>query len=109
MEASKFVKESIRMCSQHNCSGCPAEKIACINDSVGLAEDGKILEKYVAIVEKWSAEHPIVTNLDKMVEIFGDETVDFLEGYLRFKCTDVAFRKEASAWLGEEYKDVDKK
>ena len=109
MEASKFIKESIRMCDHNDCASCPAgDSCSCIMTSNDLANDGKVLENYVAIVEKWSKEHPIITNLDKMVEIFGDETVDFLEAYLRFTCTDDDFRKEASAWLGEEYKDVDK-
>lgn len=109
MDVAKFIKESVRMCSQYDCGSCPAGGFPCITDVNDLTDDDKVLEKYVATVEKWSKEHPIITNLDKMVEIFGDETVDFLEAYLRYVCTDDAFRKEASAWLGEEYKDVDKK
>ena len=108
MEASKLIKESVRMCGNHHCDDCPVGNLSCLNDATSLADDDKTLEKYISIVEKWSAEHPVVTNLDKMVEIFGDETVDFLEAYLRFVCADGDFKKEASAWLGEEYKDVDK-
>lgn len=112
MDAAKFVKESVRMCGNYHCDDCPAGSVnhpCIIADATSLADDDKVLEKYIAMVEKWSAEHPVVTNLDKMVEIFGDETVAFLETYLRFICTDMPFKKEASAWLGEEYKDVDKK
>ena len=109
MEASKFIKESIRMCNCNDCADCPAGvSCACIMTVNDLANNDETLKNYIAIVEKWSAEHPVITNLDKLVEIFGDETVDFLEDYLRFVCTDDDFKKEASAWLGEEYKNVDK-
>lgn len=110
MEASKFLKEYMRMCASMPCSLCElhGEQISCLDDLDDTSSD-KDIDTVVMAVEKWSAEHPVITNLDKMVEIFGDETVDFLEAYLRYVCTDDTFRKEASAWLGEEYKDVDKK
>ena len=107
MEARKFLKEYMRMCESMPCSLCElhGEQISCCLDDLDSASSDKDIDTVVGAVEKWSAEHPVITNFDKMVEIFGDETVDFLEGYLRFKCTDDAFRKEASAWLGEEYEE----
>ena len=108
MEAKRFLKEANRMCKNRKCDECPAVSLDCLTD-ISLETPNEDIDKLVEIVEEWSKNNPIVTNLDKMVEIFGDETVDFLEAYLRYTCTDDVFRKEASAWLGEEYKDVDKK
>ena len=109
MEASKFLKEYMRMCTSMTCSKCALYGTGTCLDDLNDTSSDKDIDTVVGAVEKWSAEHPVVTNEDKMVEIFGDETVAFLETYLRFICSDDAFREEASAWLGEEYKDVDKK
>lgn len=108
MDASKFLKEYMRMCTSTPCNMCALYGTSSCLDDLDDTSSDKDIDTVVKAVEKWSEEHPIITNLDKMVEIFGDETVDFLEAYLRYTCTDDVFRKEASAWLGEEYKDVDK-
>lgn len=110
MEARKFLKEYMRMCASMPCSLCElhGEQTSCLDDLDDKSSD-KDIDTVVGAVEKWSAEHPVITNEDKMVKIFGDETVAFLETYIRYICTDMPFKKEASAWLEEEYKDVDKK
>ena len=73
MDAAKFVKESVRMCGHNSCDGCPAENIWCIADEASLAKDDEALKKYIAIVEKWSNEHPLIKNRDKFKEVFGDD------------------------------------
>jgi hypothetical protein len=57
MDAAKFVKGSVRMCKSYiSCEDCPAADIWCIADEVELAQDDEALNKYIAIVEKWSEE-----------------------------------------------------
>ena len=65
MDAVKFVKEKSRMCNSMTCGICPVsqnnsgERCIC---SVLLHDQ---TEKYVAIVEKWSKEHPEKTRTSK--------------------------------------------
>lgn len=60
MDAVKFVKEKQRMCNSNGCSEeCPVSmknsgKGCCCSDLLY-----NYTEKYVAIVEKWSTEHPV--------------------------------------------------
>ena len=70
MDAVMYLKEARRMCDITPCSECYAHR-----------EDGCIFgynkgrwlsaEEIVAIVEKWSKEHPVQTNADKFKEVFG--------------------------------------
>ena len=111
MEASKFIKESARMCDQYNycCDGCPADGLPCITDWTNLAGDDVALEKYLTIVEKWSNEHPVKTNIMKFEEIFGKETASLVTSYAAGHVDEKLFRYSLTCWLGEEYKNVDKK
>ena len=74
MDTAKFIKESVRMCNYYHCPDCPAggADSACISDTNSLVGDDKGLEKYIAIVEKWSKEHPVKTNFDVLKETFPD-------------------------------------
>lgn len=57
MDAIKFLKEKKRMCDSYiNCDGCGFGKVPKCNHT----EDDNP-KKAVAIVEKWSKEHPIKT------------------------------------------------
>lgn len=106
MDAAKFIKESVRMCSSHNCcDGCPAEDIWCIADEASLAEDDAALKNYIAIVEKWSNEHPPKTNIMKFEEIFGKEAASFVKGYASGNADGKVFRGSLACWLGEEYEE----
>jgi hypothetical protein len=105
MDAAKFVKESVRMCSNYHCDDCPVGDSPCHNDTTSLAEDDKALEKYLAIVEKWSAEHPVKTNSTKLEEIFGHKIGDFVRGYTSGYVSNKAFKDEFICWLGKEYKE----
>ena len=71
MDAELFAEELGRMCKSYgcSCSGCGVMDLkpddGCI---VALAKNPK---EFVAIVERWSNEHPRKTNRDKFFEVFG--------------------------------------
>ena len=89
MDAIRFLEEKMRMCSSYDgCDGCPLNK-SYDNDYCDFTycEHPEASPKEViAIVEKWSAEHPVRTNAvyvaEKLREI--GYTVDIEE--LRVKC-----------------------
>ena len=59
MDAVKYIEEKERMCKSFpDCGECPIWKSCDPN-----AEDAR---EAVAAVEKWSREHPVVTNGDKV-------------------------------------------
>ena len=70
MDAVKFVKEWKRMCiSSKTCLNCS------IGESAGTSTICSNVvkeepEKYVAIVEKWSAEHPVKTRQSEFLKMF---------------------------------------
>ncbi|MBR3360895.1 MAG: hypothetical protein IKG39_06125 [Lachnospiraceae bacterium] len=65
MDAVKFLKERERMCeSFKTCDGCSFNHHC--SDFMG-----EYAEEAVRIVEQWSNEHPIMTNLMKFKEVFG--------------------------------------
>lgn len=70
MDAVMFVKEWKRMCrSSKTCLSCSIGKIAGVSTvcSNVVKEEP---EKYVAIVEKWSAEHPMKTRQSEFLKMF---------------------------------------
>lgn len=70
MDAVMFVKEWKRMCrSSKTCLSCSIGKSAGVSTvcSNVVKEEP---EKYVAIVEKWSAEHPIKTRQSEFLKMF---------------------------------------
>ena len=71
MDAVKFLKEKKRMCDKYSdCTGCPAsEKNTEFDIGCGSLEE-QFPEEFVAIVEKWSAEHPIKTRQSELLKMF---------------------------------------
>lgn len=75
MDAVKYLKEKNRMCRKQgkllrNCFECPIG-----NDGggcqAGVFENQKVTEEeLVAIVEKWSAEHPKKTRLSEFLKMY---------------------------------------
>ena len=67
MDAVKYLKERERMCNSYNnmCDGCGFGKVPKCNRT---EEDNP--EKAVAIVEKWSAEHPVKTRQSEFLKMF---------------------------------------
>lgn len=76
MDAFKFLKEKKRMCTLNvGCLNCP---IGIQNNKSG--EPCRDFEKNhpedaVAIVEKWSAEHPVKTRQSEILKIIPDATI----------------------------------
>lgn len=67
MDAVKYLKEKERMCDSYNnmCDGCGFGKVPKCNRT---EKDNP--EKAVAIVEKWSAEHPMKTRQSEFLKMF---------------------------------------
>lgn len=80
MDALEFIKERNRMCKSFgddcDCSNCPASKNVCCYTY-------EWQEELVAIVEKWSTEHPRKTRQSVFLEqwpnakVFADGVLDF--------------------------------
>lgn len=94
MDALTYMKERERMCHAINrgrtdddfCLECPLGGLE--QDCTGLEREKP--EKAIAIVEKWSAEHPVMTNAQKFEEVFGWKI-------------DRYFDKLPAAWWDEPY------
>lgn len=72
MDAVKFLKEHGRMCKsfEEKCDGCQIDDLRIGHGGSCLALMTKLPEECVAIVEKWSAEHPVKTRLMDLLEKF---------------------------------------
>lgn len=71
MDAVKFLKEKERMCNKCSaCSGCPVDRKnnGFYMDCEDLAIENP--EEFVAIIEKWSAEHPVKTRQSEFLKMF---------------------------------------
>lgn len=87
MDAVEYVKAMKRMCESHD-SKCRD----CLLSTVGCGYSGDV-EAAVAIVEDWAKEHPIVTNAEKLVEVFG-----------KIRLKDIT-----PEWLKQEYREPEGK
>lgn len=71
IDAVEFLKEKERMCNKCSaCLGCPVDKAnnGFYMDCEDLAIENP--EEFVAIIEKWSAEHPMKTRQSEFLKIF---------------------------------------
>ena len=97
MDAVKFIKERNRMCKSFGdrCTGCPASD-ACKNELCCAFDQGSTLDAtaQVAIVEEWSAAHPIKTRQSVFIEQYPDAVLDGV-GVLRI----------CPIYLSAEYRD----
>ena len=66
-EFIEVLRQGNRMCDSYDeCRKCPLYNM-CEGDMFELYKKGEEIE---AIVMKWAKEHPVKTNLDKLMEIF---------------------------------------
>lgn len=75
MDAIKFIEERNRMCESFGtgCIGCPAyDESRCVVSSASTLD----AKEQVAIVEKWSAEHPRKTRQDVFLEQCPEAPID---------------------------------
>ena len=97
MDAVKFIEERDRMCKSFGdrCTGCPASD-ACNNELCCAFDQGSTLDAtaQVAIVEEWSAAHPIKTRQSVFIEQYPDAVLDGV-GVLRI----------CPIYLSAEYRD----
>ena len=105
MDAKEFMKEAKRMCIYYHinhlgCVACPANYMQC--GGAPRSHD----EKLVEVVEKWSKEHPIMTNRQHFEQEFGIEinASHEYEGYL-FLNGLRGTKEEVNKWLNAEYKE----
>lgn len=103
MDAIRFLKEKERMCNSYKeCDECPMKQRHDSNyyNFTYCEYPEAFPEETVAIIEKWSAEHPIQTNADYVAEKLREigYTVDIEE--LRMKCPP-----HESGWYAN-YKNV---
>ena len=97
MDAVEFLKEKERMCSK--CTMCPADKQ---NNGFDMDCDDlevKKPEELVAIVEKWSAEHPVKTRQNEFLKMFPNPNL-MRDGVISIcpRYTDVNHRKQAECY-----------
>ena len=107
MDAVKFLEERNRMCDNYNlCTdGCPLYKIC--DFSLGY------FREMVAAVEKWSEEHPVVTNGLKVHEMIpgNERSTVFKEADSNLKGCGFITSEEyvemrvRKSWWDEEYKE----
>ena len=73
MDAVEFLKEQERMCgSFESCLECPCDdQNNGFNMSCGRLKEEKP-EAFVAIIEKWSKEHPVKTRQGEFLKMFPD-------------------------------------
>ena len=74
MEALEFLKERKRMCRSFggSCTGCPCEKVRCVINAYVSDDDYK---RIVAMVEEWSAAHPLKTRQSVFLEQYPEARI----------------------------------
>lgn len=79
MEALEFLKEAQRMCKSYpDCKGCPLLNSPCgFIRSIEGHSDADI-RCTIKVIEQWSKEHPIITNAQKLKEVFGEKRLSDL-------------------------------
>lgn len=100
MEFKEFCKQRDRMCEYIQCIDCKIEKnrknyTGCNDFCLENPDEAE------EVVSKWSEEHPIVTNRDKLIETF-DEFKNLKEcsSIVTYSCTCM-FKEQ---WLDSEYR-----
>lgn len=79
MDAVEFLKEKERMCRSYNCESCVKCPCEDINNGFDMTCEDLAIEKpeaFVAIIEKWSAKHPVKTRQSEFLEMFPDAKIN---------------------------------
>ena len=80
MDAVKFLKEKTRMCSSKDCDKCMLKTKNNGSDLNCISFIEKHPQTAVAVVKKWSAEHPIKTRQSEFLKMF--PSADVTDGVL---------------------------
>lgn len=80
MDAVDFLRTKARMCGGHrDCAECPADG-NCVT-GINANSSSKQIEKVVAIVERWAAEHPQETRLSKLLRQYPKVKAECIKEY----------------------------
>lgn len=91
MDAIELICAQKRMCIKyHQCKGCPLNGICVVNVDTGYSKDE--MEKHIAIVEQWAAEHPQETRWTKLKKqypkIADSDKYEICARALGYECKD---------------------
>ena len=113
MDAVKCIKEFNRMCRSYDCcsDGCPLKRRCILFRNPNA--DSESIEALVAAVEKWSKEHPVVTNGLKVHEMIpgNERSTVFKEADSNIKgcgfitSEDYVEMRVRKSWWDAEYKE----
>jgi len=108
----EFIKEKERMCKKVCCNECSLLDYEC-----NLIDSQLIVKMTVDVVMKWAEENPIVTNLDKLLEIFPNTKMAKLHPNIPLEVQpyDLGLTNKKAVMIdeleeiwGREYKEVTK-
>lgn len=100
------IKISRRICKSYEgwCEGCPFDYLLDSNDKTcwdALRDDSNEVEK---VMKKWAVEHPVKTNRDKLIEVFGE--IQKYDDECEHHCVTVPCK--SCNWWHQEYVEPDK-
>lgn len=100
MEFKEFCKHYKRVCGKHSCRNCPLNEIQ-VKSSARICLNGctEYPDEAEKIVSEWAKKHPIVRNIDKFQEVFGDGITQLCKNNAVNGEVDKAIKK----WLFKEY------
>lgn len=93
MDAVDFLNSLNRMCEHNRCATCPIE-LSC----PASPDDNDALMAVFTTVEDWAKKHPIITNRQKLKEVFGKSIPNVL-------LLGESEAIELENWLDAEYKE----
>nr|DAF51470.1 MAG TPA: hypothetical protein [Siphoviridae sp. ctrCN24] len=102
MDAIEFIEERCRMCNfYYDCNACPGKEDTefCVFN-VGSGVSAK---EQVAIVEKWSAEHPRKTRQSVFLEQYPNSLIDD-EGILKINPCHI--NKNFNRFFSKDYCEI---
>lgn len=101
----KAVKIRKMICRKHgNCNDCPLdEKNNGLNEFCSNAF-GQHPNETEKILKKWVAEHPVKTNRDKLIEVFGE--IQKYDDECKYHCATVPCQN--CDWWQQEYVEPEK-
>ena len=71
-----YFKEKTRLCKEYRCSTCPLNKDMPSYAQRCFTREMKNIEEAIAIVQKWSDEHPVKTIKDDFLEKYPKARMD---------------------------------
>lgn len=97
MDIKDFLRDAKRMCEAQDgtCHNCPVDNTPFDGCIIRVLNSFDIKDEEINAVEEWSKEHPFISNRQKVIEIFGEDSSMILEAM-------------SETWADGEYKNPDK-